>query len=125
VSHYRSAPLIEALRTGDGAALDGLVGDDVVFNSPVRTYAGRDDVVHLLTVVGNVLEELHVRRELTSGLETVTLIAGRLGGAEADGVLLQVVNEDAQLVELTLMLRPLKTLLAGVEAMGKALAESP
>ena len=40
--------LLEAIIARDREALAALVADDVVFNSPVTTYRGRDQVVDLL-----------------------------------------------------------------------------
>jgi hypothetical protein len=42
-----------------------------------------------------------------------------------DGVVDSRFNDQGEIVELTLLLRPLRALLAGVEVMGQALAASP
>jgi hypothetical protein len=101
------------------------LAEDVIFNSPVATYRGRDDVVHLLTIISGVLEDYAVDRELSGRGERVAFVTGRISGEVVDGVVDSRFNDEAEIVELTLMLRPLRTLLAGVELMGQALAASP
>jgi hypothetical protein len=106
------------------AYLDQLA-DDVTFNSPVTTYYGRDDVVHLLTIISGIVEDYTVERELSGADEAVAFVSGRIAGAAVDGVIDRRFNEAGEIVELTLMLRPLKTLMTGVELMAQALAAAP
>jgi hypothetical protein len=106
------------------AYLDQLA-EDVTFNSPVATYYGRDDVVHLLTIISGIVEDYTVERELTRAEETVTFVSGRIAGEPVDGVIDRRFNEAGEILELTLMLRPLRTVMAGVELMAQALAASP
>jgi hypothetical protein len=106
------------------AYLDHLA-DDVSFNSPVATYYGRDDVVHLLTIISGIVEEYTVERELSGPAEVATFVSGRIAGAGIDGVFDRRFNDKGEIVELTLMLRPLKALMMGVELMAQALAASP
>ncbi len=102
------------------------LADDVTFNSPVATYHGRPDVEHLLTIISGVVYSYREERELTRpGGEIVTFVTGKIGGHEIHGVIDRFVNEDGQITELTLMLRPLKALMAAVEQMAQALSASP
>jgi hypothetical protein len=48
-----------------------------------------------------------------------------VGDHELDGALIQVAGDDGLVAELTLLLRPLSGLLAGIEQMGRRLAEEP
>jgi hypothetical protein len=98
---------------------------DVTFNSPVTAYQGRDDVVHLLTIVSGVIDDYTVERELSGQNEAVSFISGRIADHSATGVIDRRFNDRGEITELTLMLRPLKALLAGVELMAQALAVSP
>jgi len=125
MSPPESRALVSALQRSDRETLASLLGDAVTFNSPVATYRGRDDVVHLLSIIGDVVTDLTVTGTLDDGSRTVTLLAGRVGDHAVDGALFQVAGADGELVELTLMLRPLSGLLAGVERMGKRLAAEP
>jgi hypothetical protein len=101
------------------------LAEDVIFNSPVATYRGRDDVVHLLMIISGVVEGYAVDRELSGRGERVTFVTGRITGEAVDGVVDSRFNDQREITELTLMLRPLRALLAGVELMGQALAASP
>jgi len=111
--------LLAAIRERDRQALGALVADDVVFNSPVRSYRGRDQVVDLLALIGGVLDDLTATREV----ETVTFVKGHVDGEELDGVLVAIRGADDRISEITLLLRPLATLRAAVRKMARALAE--
>ena len=56
--------LIDAVRGSDAESLNAMLAEDVVFHSPVQTYRGRDQVVHLLTIIGTVLDAADVTREV-------------------------------------------------------------
>jgi ketosteroid isomerase-like protein len=111
--------LLSAIRERDREALAALVADDVVFNSPVTTYRGRDQVVDLLALIGSVLDDMTATREV----ETVTFVKGHLDGDELNGVLVEIRDGDGRIAEITLLLRPLATLQAAVRRMARALAE--
>ena len=118
-AHNCRVDLLAAIRERDRQALGALVADDVVFNSPVRSYRGRDQVVDLLALIGGVLDDLTATREV----ETVTFVKGHVDGEELDGVLVAIRGADDRISEITLLLRPLATLRAAVRKMARALAE--
>jgi hypothetical protein len=101
------------------------LAEDVTFNSPVTTYYGRDDVVHLLTIISGIVEDYTVERELSGVVEAAAFVSGRIAGEPVDGVVDRRFNDAGEIVELTLMLRPLRTVMTGVELMAQALAASP
>jgi ketosteroid isomerase-like protein len=111
--------LLGAIRERDREALAAMVADDVVFNSPVTTYRGRDQVVDLLALIGSVFTGLTVTREV----ETATFVRGRSNGDELDGVLVEITDSDGRIAEITLLLRPLAALQSAVRRMARALAE--
>jgi hypothetical protein len=115
-------PFVDALRGADRPAFEQLLAENVVFNSPVRSYREREEVLGLLTLLGGLLPDLAVRREVSEGAETVTFLAATVDGQPIDGVLDEQRATDGGVAEVTLMLRPLKTLLVAVERMGAALA---
>lgn len=110
--------LLEAIATADRSALTELLADDVVFHSPVQTYRGRDQVVHLLATIGGVIEDVEATREL----DGVTFFAARVGEHPVDGVLDER-SDAVHIAEITLMLRPLAALQAAVARMTRALAK--
>jgi SnoaL-like domain len=111
--------LLDAISARDRAALEELLADDVVFHSPVQTYRGRRQVVHLLVTIGGVLDGVDVTREV----DGVTFFAARVEEHPVDGILDQHVGDDGRITEITLMLRPLPQLQAAVARMARALAE--
>jgi ketosteroid isomerase-like protein len=113
--------LLQAIRERDREALAAMVADDVVFNSPVTTYRGRDQVVHLLALIGTLLDNVTATRQV----ETVTFVKGHLDDEEMDGVLVEIRDGEGRIAEITLLLRPLATLQRGVRQMARALAEGP
>jgi hypothetical protein len=117
-----SSQLIQALCGTEAAAVDGLLAEDVVFHSPVRTYQGRAEVAKLLFIIGGVVEDLCQTGAAEGDGMTVTLVRGRVGSEPIDGAFVDRRDGEGHIAELTLMLRPLKALLAGVERMGQALA---
>ncbi len=117
-----TTPLVEALICQDRASLERVLDTHVAFHSPVRTYRERDQVVHLLILIGGLLDSTSVLREVWAGDETVTVLAGRVGEEAIEGALDERRAPDGRVTEVTLMLRPLKTLLVAVERMSAALA---
>jgi ketosteroid isomerase-like protein len=110
--------LLEAIAAGDRNELNAVLADDVVFHSPVQTYRGRDQVVHLLTTISGVIDEVEPTREL----DGVTFFAATVEEHPVDGVLVEDTDAAGHIAEITLMLRPLAQLQAAVARMARALA---
>jgi len=110
--------LLEAIAAGDVERLNTVLSDDVAFHSPVQTYRGRDQVVHLLTTISGVIDEVEPTREL----EGVTFFAATVEEHPVDGVLVEDTDAAGHIAEITLMLRPLAQLQAAVARMARALA---
>jgi SnoaL-like domain len=112
--------LLEAIAGRDRDELMRLLAEDVVFHSPVQTYRGRDQVIHLLVTIGGILEGFEVKREA----DGATFFATQVEEHPMDGVLDVDTDEDGRITEITLMLRPLAALQAAVARMARALAGS-
>jgi len=106
-------PTLTAMANQNRDALRELLAEDVTFNSPVRTYQGREEVIHLLATIGSLEDDLRPTRSITF-----------VQFGELDGVLHESWDDDGHLKELTLTLRPLGRLLKAVDRMGKALDEA-
>jgi hypothetical protein len=117
--------LVQALTDGDHSALDRLLADDARFNSPVRSYDDRADVLHLLTTLAGLFDELRPVREWTGADGAATFVSVRGGDRELEGVIEEIHADNGRIAEVTLMLRPLGELLGAVEQMGKALERAP
>jgi hypothetical protein len=111
--------LLGAIADRDREALVGMLAEDVVFHSPIQTYRGREQVVHLFVTIGSVLD----RVEVTRGVDGVTFFEAQVEEHPVDGVLDQRVGDDGVIQEVTLMLRPLPGLQAAVARMARALAK--
>ena len=112
-------PLLQAIAERDRDALVGMLAEDVVFHSPVQTYRGRDQVVHLLGTIGGIIDAVEPTREL----DGVTFFAAEVEEHPVDGVLVEREDPAGHIAEVTLMLRPLAQLQAAVARMARALAE--
>jgi hypothetical protein len=111
--------LLAAIADSDRDALNALLADDVVFHSPVQTYRGRDQVVHLLAIVGSIIDDVEATREL----DGVTFFAAGVEEHPVDGMLDEHHDAAGHIAEITLMLRPLAQLQAAVARMARALAD--
>ena len=109
--------LLEAIATRQRDALNSMLAEDVVFHSPVQTYRGREQVIHLLMTMGGVIEDVDVTREL----DGITFFAAQIEEHPVDGVLVE--EGGGEIAQITLMLRPLAQLQAAVARMARALAE--
>jgi SnoaL-like domain len=111
--------LLEAIASRNRDALTQLLADDVVFHSPVQTYRGREQVVHLLATIGTVIDDIEPRRVL----DGVTFFVARVEEHPVDGVFDERTKADGRISEITLMMRPLATLQAAVARITRTLAQ--
>ena len=108
-----------------------LLARDVVFHSPAADYSGRDDVAHLLPKIGQCLNGIEPLREFTTPgaggdeRQSVTTFTAEVGEESAFGTFVQHLDEDGQLTEATLLIRPLGVLKAAVSQMRDALSTDP
>jgi hypothetical protein len=115
--------VFEALRDPNSGPIAPLLAEDVVFESPVRTYSGREQAAVLLEVIRTVVADVAPSRVVRGDDEVVTFFTARVAGGDVDGVLSERAGPDGLAGGITLMLRPLKGLLLAVEAMTRALAD--
>jgi hypothetical protein len=97
-----------------------LLGDDATFRSPVTEYTGRDLIMRILTAAVEVIGEMRRTSTLEAAGEVAVFFTAPDRDRGADGVLHVTAGAGGE-IELTLMLRPLATLLAGIEEMRGAL----
>ena len=114
--------VVEAFVSGDAAAVVGALAADATFHSPVADYQGRGQFAPVLQALATVVTDATVTAVHEAPGETVAFVAATIEGRRADGVLRVVADGDGPATALTLMIRPLSTLLAGVKAMERALA---
>jgi quercetin dioxygenase-like cupin family protein len=107
--------LADAFLAGDARAMLDELSPQAVFHSPVADYEGSERVGAVLSAVTNVVDSPRATRLVEGPQETLLAFDAELEGRRGDGFLLAV-GDDA-VVELTLMVRPLATLLDAVDRM--------
>jgi hypothetical protein len=105
---------INALRAageqGNAEAVAELLAPSVVFHSPMsatKVFEGRDEVAALHHDIFAVLEDLRTSEALTCGDTGSFSFRARVRGVELEAMNLVRVNEQGQIVEYTVFVRPL------------------
>jgi hypothetical protein len=101
------------------------LAEEVVFDSPVARYRGRDDVAHLMSLIATCVTDVRPAQVFTDGPRSVGEFTAAVDGRPIEGVLVQQVDRVGLVDEITLFIRPLARLQRAVEMMGSGLAESP
>jgi hypothetical protein len=121
-------PFGEAVVARDIEAAVAVLGDDVVFSSPIvfKPYAGKDVTAVLLTAVAQVFEDFEYEAELASedGRDHALVFRARVDGREIQGCDFLHHGEDGLVDRLTVMVRPLSAALALRDRMAAQLAAS-
>lgn len=106
--------VINALRSagesGNGDAVADLLAPEVVFHSPMsatKVFEGREEVVALHRDIFAVLEDLETSEPLTLRDMGSFSFRARVRGVELEAMNLVRVNEQGQIVEYTVFVRPL------------------
>lgn len=120
-------PFRAAVEAGDHAAVEALLAQDVVFNSPAvyRPYRGKPACAHLLAHVTQVFEDFRYVDEVVTEDRIVLIFAARVGDKELQGLDHLVLDDDGRITEFTVMVRPLSGLIAVATAMGERLESDP
>jgi hypothetical protein len=117
--------MVDAFAAGDSAVMAELLAADATFHSPVTDYHGRERVAGVLAALVEVVTDVRLTRVLEGTDGTAAFFTAQGDGRQADGVLLALAAPGAPVTELTLMLRPLRTLLAGIERMKVLVGRAP
>jgi hypothetical protein len=103
-----------------------LLADDVVLHSPVtfKPYHGRDAVMGIINAVSTILDDFTYQRQLgtAAGVDHALVFGARVGELSIQGCDFLHTNADGLIDELTVMLRPLKAVLAFKDQMRLKLA---
>jgi hypothetical protein len=114
----------DVVRSRDAAGLPALVAEDAVFRSPaVHTpQEGRATVVGYLAAAFSVLGPgLTYEREWLGDDSAVLQFRTTVGGLDVSGVDIITRDGSGQIVDFTVMIRPVKALDAVIEHMGAEL----
>ncbi len=111
----------------DLGELHTIVHPDAVFRSPMAytAYGPAPALILVLTTVIRVFENFTYHRELTSddGLNIVLEFSAEIGDRKLKGIDLIRFNEDGQIIEFEVMVRPMSGLQALGAEMGKRLGD--
>jgi hypothetical protein len=114
-------PFRAAVETGDQAAVEALLAEDVVFTSPVafQPYPGKAITAAILRAVLRVFGELRYVRELASedGRDHALVFETTVDGKALDGCDFLHMNDEGLIDRFTVMVRPLSAANALSEAM--------
>ena len=122
----RGHPFRAAVERADMDAAVALLAEDVVFRSPAvfKPYEGREAVATILRTVYEVFEDFRYTDELDGDGVHGLLFDARVGDRSLQGIDLLRLDEDGQIAEFTVMIRPASGLVALAERMGPALEAS-
>lgn len=113
----------ELIRTRDPLGLSELLADDVVFRSPIvhTPQEGKARTTMYLTgamhVIGN--DSFRYVREVVDGNNAVLEFMTTIDGIEVNGVDMIEFNDEGQIVDFKVMLRPMK----GIQIVGQKMVE--
>ena len=114
------------INKADLQALPELLDPQAVFRSPMAhtPYPGAPVVTMILTTLFGVFEDFQYHRELATadGLNVILEFSARVGEKQLKGIDLIRFNEQGQIIEFEVMVRPLSGLQALGEEMGRRLA---
>lgn len=114
-----SHPFRRAAESKDLALLAETLREDVELHSPVlfRGFEGRDVVTQVLVHVAATLEDLTYTDELADERTVALRFKAKVGDKELEGIDFLELDEDGNVAELTVFMRPFSALTAFNEEM--------
>jgi hypothetical protein len=107
----------DAYMAGDLSSIESRLAPDATFRSPVTEYTGAAEIMPVLEALGHVVTGLRATSRLEGTGESAVMFAGTVDGREVQGVFHVESTLDGRVSCITLMVRPLEVLLAGLDAM--------
>jgi hypothetical protein len=113
-------PFGAAIEAGDEDAAVATLADGVTFRSPAvyKAYHGKEDVEALLRLVATVFENFRYTNEWRDGRTTILFFEANVGDRDLQGVDILEENDEGQVEQFTVMIRPL----SGLQAVAGAIA---
>ncbi len=120
-------PFATAILAADMTALASLLHPDATFTSPAvfEPYRGRAAVLRVLTAATQTIEDFAYSGETHGPGVDVLRFRGRVGRYQLEGVDIVSTDDDGQITDVTVMVRPLRGLEALVGGMQQTLARLP
>ena len=116
---------VRAMLAADRGALESELATDVAFNSPIRRYPTRAEVLHLLTLIGSILPGARIERTWRGPDGAATVISVMLAEGRLVGIVEELHDAAGQVREVTLMLRPHSAMMPAIKRMADALDVDP
>jgi ketosteroid isomerase-like protein len=111
-----------AVESGDLAAVDALLAEDVVFVSPVafKPYPGKAITSAILHAVAEVFQDFRYVREISEpgGRDHAYVFEATVDGLAITGCDFVRLNDEGKIIELMVMVRPLRAAEALAREMG-------
>ncbi len=125
--HPTIAKMKEAVANHDIAGFRPLLAENVTFRPPTywATWTGREPVAAVLEHVGAVFEDVRYRRVMGSGNDWALEFQCRIGELDAVGVDLITLDDNGQIADFEVVMRPYKTIGALREAMNARVMTDP
>jgi hypothetical protein len=105
--------LIDAFLSGDAQSAGALLAPDANFHSPIRDYAGAEQISSVWRAVSGVLANPRPTSVYERDGETTAFFSATIKDQPVDGVL-RALTDDDRVTDVTLMLRPWAALKAGL-----------
>jgi hypothetical protein len=106
--------LIDAFLSGDATSAAALLAPDARFHSPIRDYAGAEQITSVWRAVAGVITDARPTSVHERDRERIAFFAGTIKDQPVDGVLRTLANDENRIIDITLMLRPWAALKAGL-----------
>lgn len=112
-------PFRTAVESRDLDAVMASMDDEVRLHSPIafRPFSGHDQVRQVLAHVLDVLEDFHYVEELAAPASHALVFRAHIGQTQVHGLDLLTLDDEGQVTDLTVMVRPLSAAIALAEAM--------
>ena len=119
----------EMLESRDMSILNELLAEDIVFRSPVafNPYPGKQVVFFILTNVIQIFENFTYHREFYTedGLNVILEFSANIGEKKLKGIDMIRFNDEGQMIDFEVMIRPKSGLEALAALMGQRMSQAP
>ncbi|MFQ5351899.1 MAG: nuclear transport factor 2 family protein [Candidatus Binatia bacterium] len=99
----------QAVESGDVEAMVATFAEDAVLHSPITfvPFEGREAIARLIRILAEVLEDFHYTDQLNAEDGTVGLVfRAHVGEKKVEGLDLLRFNDEGQIRDFTVMIRP-------------------
>lgn len=119
----------EMLESRDMSILNELLAEDIVFRSPVafNPYPGKQVVFFILTNVIQIFENFTYHREFYTedGMNVILEFSANIGEKKLKGIDMIRFNDEGQMIDFEVMIRPKSGLEALAALMGQRMSQAP